>query len=251
MEIKPFLRFDQVTHELSKHVIIHNLNFCIEQGDVIALIGRSGVGKTTLLNLALGLQKPTSGVIDNRFNAIGCVFQEPRLLPWFSAQVNIELGLKARKMPSKERRLKAETIGKYMGLTPIDLGKYPTSLSGGMARRIALARALVLSPEILFLDEPFNALDITTKQSLYELLLGEIHQQKLTMLFITHDLLEAVYLAKTIIVMRPVPFGLSNPISLTTPWHERTPSWRFQTSAELLKYNLFQQEFTSPQDISY
>lgn len=246
--MKKLLHFHQITHNFAGNTVIRDLDFSIHQGDVIALIGRSGVGKTTLLNLALGLLQPTSGTVERNYATMSCVFQEPRLLPWFSARTNIALGLKARKVPHEERHKRAEAIGTHMGLSAGDLNKYPSSLSGGMARRVALARALVLSPQILFLDEPFNALDITTKQSLYDLLLKEMEQRKLTVVFITHDLLEAVYLAKSIIVMRPAPLGLSEPVTLTTPWDERTPAWRFQKSAELLEQEVFRQAFAAPQN---
>lgn len=130
-----------------------------------------------------------------------------------------------------------------MGLSPKDLDKYPHALSGGMARRVALARALVVSPQLLLLDEPFNALDVAIKQSLYDLLLHEIERCALTVLFVTHDLLEAVYLAQSIVVMSPFPQGLSNAIQIDTPWPQRTPVWRLQTSAELLKCDAFKKAF--------
>ena len=244
MEVgKRLLCFSDVSHSFSGRSVLQHVNLNICEGDVVALVGPSGVGKSTLLNIALGLIEPVSGEVQSSFETRSCVFQEPRLIPWFSARRNIELGLKAKGISKKERKLAAESIGRQMGLTLLDLNKFPRSLSGGMARRIALARALAISPEILFLDEPFNAIDIAIKESLYTLLLHEIRHRSLTVLFVTHDLLEAVYLAKSIVVMQPASMKLSEPIPIDTPWAQRTPAWRFQRSADLLNHESFRQAF--------
>lgn len=241
--MKSLLQFSNVSYQVGKHKIIEHLDFTVKQGDIVALLGSSGVGKTTLLHLALGLIKPTEGSISNQFETVSCVFQEPRLLPWFSARKNIALGLKAKGLGIEERNQKVNAIAERMGLTLDDLDKYPASLSGGMKQRVALARALVTSPDILLLDEPFNALDFAIKQSLHELLIHEINERKLTVLFITHDLLEAAYLAKSIVLMTKVPDHLSEPIICNIPWADRDTAWRFEQAAQLMKRSDFQLAF--------
>lgn len=237
------LQFSKVKYQVGKHKIIEDLDFTVKKGDIIALLGSSGVGKTTLLHLALELIKPTGGSIDSQAASVSCVFQEPRLLPWFSARKNIALGLKAKGVPADGQKQKVDAIAARMGLTLDDLEKYPASLSGGMKQRVALARALVTSPDVLFLDEPFNALDFAIKQTLHELLIHEIERKKLTVLFITHDLLEAAFLAKSIVLMTKAPDHLSEPIICTVPWAGRDTAWRFEQAAKLMKREDFQRAF--------
>lgn len=237
------LQFSGVGFRKGRQDILRDIDFAVHEGDVTALIGPSGVGKTTLLNLALGLIVPTAGRVQNGFASMGCVFQETRLLPWFSARDNIALGLKAKGMGKRQRRACAQAMGEHMGLAPADLDKFPAELSGGMAQRVALARALVLAPDILFLDEPFSALDFGLKQTLYDLLLAEMAQRPLTVLFITHDLVEAACLARHVVLLASGCSALPAPIEIEEPWEKRTLAWRFAKASELAARADVQQVF--------
>ncbi len=228
------LRFSAVEYRLPLQAILGPVDFTLHAGEVAALAGPSGCGKTTLLNLTAGLLTPSSGSIENGFAHLSCMFQEPRLLPWFSARDNIALGLKAHGARKNERRARADLLGQRMGLSAADLDKYPDALSGGMAQRVALARALIVAPDLLLLDEPFSALDIGLKQELHTLLLEEIAARRPAVLFVTHDLLEAARLAQRIVLMRGSPGRLIHEVPLAEPWERRTQSWVFQTAAQLI-----------------
>ena len=176
------LNLRSVTHRYGEHTVLRNICLTLEPGQRIALMGPSGCGKTTLLRIALGLQQPTEGIWENCFRKTGVVFQEPRLLPWLTAaeNVNLVLGDKAATMPQAMQQLARMELDSAAE-------KYPPELSGGMRQRLALARALAITPEFLVLDEPFKGLD----QQLRLRILQQVDQTDAAILLVTHDPEEA------------------------------------------------------------
>jgi len=212
--------------------IIAQIDLVVAPGEFVVVIGASGCGKTTLLRLAAGALSPTTGRVDNRFSRTASVFQEPRLLPWRTAIDNAAFGLKALGFDRRQRRAKAETILARLGLDAAELGKRPAALSGGMAQRVAFARALAVAPDLLLMDEPFGALDIGMRRSMQDLTRREAEKAGMAVLFVTHDISEALRLASRIIVLSPRPGRIvadirHNPLS--------DPAEIFQAAASLLK----------------
>jgi len=187
--------------------ILEDINFVLEKGKIISIVGPSGGGKTTLLHLCSNLLKLETGQIENSFKSSAFAFQEPRLLPWKNVIDNIALGLLAKKSKKDEAIKKAKEIALRFGLTQDDFIKFPKDLSGGMKQRISFARALLINPSLLFLDEPFSALDIGLKKELQSILIESINKQNMSVLFITHDLMEAIRLSDEIIVLKAQPVG--------------------------------------------
>jgi ABC-type nitrate/sulfonate/bicarbonate transport system ATPase subunit len=205
--------------------VLHDVSFDVPRGEVVAILGPSGSGKSTLLNMAAGLIQPdrgrvtlmgqdTTGAVD--WSRVGYMFQDDRLLPWRVAQGNVALALETGSMPTAERRERARDGLALVGLA--DFAKsYPHQLSGGMRSRVALARSLVTEPNILLMDEPFSRLDAQTRGTMHRELLRIQDLRHMTILFVTHDVEEAVVLADQIVVLsaRPgrvrervaVPFG--------------------------------------------
>ncbi|MBQ8707145.1 MAG: ABC transporter ATP-binding protein [Succinivibrionaceae bacterium] len=191
---------------------LENVNLEIERGEFICLLGPSGCGKSTLLNAIAGFDPPTSGTvtIDGRevrkpSSRNVTIFQNYGLLPWRSVMRNVELALEARRDISKSRR--AEIARKNLEL--VGLEKFadagPHQLSGGMQQRVAIARALAADPEIIFMDEPFGALDAITRMKLQDDIRSIQTENRKTIIFVTHDIEEAVYLADRVVVMTPNP----------------------------------------------
>ena len=228
------LRYEDVGHAFGLADVVAGVNLVVEENEVVALVGPSGCGKTTLLNMAADLLEPTRGEVHNGFDRTACLFQEPRLLPWKRARENIAWGLKARRVPRAERDGRAARLGGEMGLTAGDLEKFPYELSGGMRQRVALARALVVRPDLLLLDEPFSALDIGIKRDLHDLLLDEIAHRSLTVLFIAHDLMEAVRLTDRILVLAADPGRIVHMHVSSRPPEERDLDYLYATTASLL-----------------
>src|SRR6202167_586303 len=187
---------------------LNRLSFTVADGEIVALIGPSGCGKTTALRIAMGLETATSGAVTvDGVTVKGCgydrgiVFQHAELLPWLTALQNVEFGLEMKGMRGKELR---HTAMKYLTLVGLQdsVRRRPYQLSGGMQQRVDIARALAIDPKVLLMDEPFGALDAQTRETLQGELL-EIHARtKKTILFVTHDLDEAVLLADRVIVMQ-------------------------------------------------
>lgn len=194
-----------------KFAALENVSLSISEGEFICLLGPSGCGKTTLLNAIAGFEKVSSGSIkiggqevkepdaQNTF-----LFQNYGLLPWRTVRHNIELGLENRKLAKGERQ---KISDKYISLVGLDDFKknYPCQLSGGMQQRVAIARALAVDPKILYMDEPFSALDVITRAYLQDEIIRIWQEYKKTVIFVTHDIDEAVYLADRIIIMAPNP----------------------------------------------
>jgi len=187
---------------------LERLSFTVADGEVVALIGPSGCGKTTALRIAMGLETATGGAVTVDGVAIkgcgydrGIVFQHAELLPWLNALRNVEFGLEMKGMRGAELH---DTAMKYLTLVGLQdsVKRRPYQLSGGMQQRVGIARALAIDPKVLLMDEPFGALDAQTREALQTELL-EIHARtKKTILFVTHDLDEAVLLADRVVVMQ-------------------------------------------------
>jgi ABC-type nitrate/sulfonate/bicarbonate transport system ATPase subunit len=190
---------------------VDGVSLTIRRGEVVTLVGPSGCGKTTLLKMMVGLTDADEGEIHLRNERvvgiphnIGFVFQEPALLPWKNVHRNVELALDAKKMSSAEKKA---AVDRYLALTGLaDFATFaPYELSGGMQRRVALARGLVGSPDVLMLDEPFVALDALTRSVLQQELANIIHETGTTSVFVTHDVDEAVFLSDRVAVMTARP----------------------------------------------
>ncbi len=237
------LHIHGLTHAFGRDEIFSGINFNLAAGEVVALVGPSGCGKTTLLHLCAGLLDVQEGRIDNGFGNPASMFQQPRLLPWKTTLDNIVLGLKAAGMPRHQRLQQASSLALRLGLAAGDLGKFPHQLSGGMQSRVSLARALVLQPDLLLLDEPFAALDIGLKEDLYALLLDEQAARGMGVLMITHDLMEAVRLADRILVMAAAPGRIVSHLELDLPAVQRSDAWIYQHTAELLQLPAVRESF--------
>ena len=174
----------------------------VEQGAFHCLVGRSGCGKTTLLKLAAGLLAPDAGrvVFHGRAQDIGFVFQSPNLLEWLRVVDNVLLPVSLHHRPTAEERARALQVLEQLGLAA-HAGKYPRQLSGGQQSRVALARALILQPSLLLLDEPFAALDAITREELQRDLLALCRLRRTTVVFVTHDIAEAVFLGDRVDVV--------------------------------------------------
>ena len=195
------------------------VNLRVEANDFITILGPSGCGKSTLLRMIAGLDRPTNGRIAMDSRAIsrpgpdrGMVFQSYTLFPWLTVEENIRFGLQERGMPLQQQKEIARSFFE---------NHWPKQLSGGMQQRTAIARALANDPEMLLLDEPFGALDNQTRALMQELLLGIWERDRKTVLFVTHDIEEAIFLASRVIVMsaRPGRIKADIPIDLPHPRH--------------------------------
>ena len=187
--------------------VLQGLDLAVRGGEVLAVVGASGSGKTTLLRLLAGLEAPDGGevLIDNApVHGVGreraVIFQEPRLLPWLTVLGNASFGLEVRGVPRAEAERRARRYIHLVGLDEFALA-WPRQLSGGMAQRAGIARALTVQPEILLLDEPFGALDAMTKITMQEELTRIWREEEVTMILVTHDLEEAIYLADRVLVL--------------------------------------------------
>ena len=209
----PFLVIEDVSKVYGSNTVLEGVNLTIEEGEFICLIGHSGCGKSTLLNMVSGFNKPTSGGVLLQGKPIEqpgpdrmVVFQNYALLPWKTAFENIYLAVNAvnPKMSKPEKELIVREHLAMVGLTEA-ADKKPPQLSGGMKQRVSIARALAIRPQVLILDEPFGALDAITKEELQEELLKIWNEHRATVLMITHDIDEALFLADRLVMMTNGP----------------------------------------------
>ena len=230
MAVAPQFLVDNITHSFSSTdntivEVLSNITFSVQAHEFIALVGPSGCGKSTLLNIMSGLIKPTSGRIflegqahNSISKRIGYISQTDSLMPWRTAIRNVELGLELNGISKKQRREIARRLMHDAELTGFEK-YYPFALSGGMRKRIDIIKVLAIEPEILFMDEPFGALDVFTREMLHNYILSLWHKTKRTIIFITHDLGEAITLADRVIIMtsRPARIKAEHTINLPRP----------------------------------
>ena len=207
------LEFDRVAVHLGGREILSPTSFALRRGEFVCVIGPSGCGKTTLLRAAAGLVAPSGGAVhrggravDRPSREVAFVFQDygRALLPWRTVARNVALALEAARVPAAERPARIERVLRTVGL--IDHAHlHPAQLSGGMQQRVQIARCLAQQPQVMVMDEPFGALDAMTREGLQDELARLVHEERLTVLFVTHDLDEALYLGDRVIVLRTHP----------------------------------------------
>lgn len=217
--------------------ILDDVGFSIQRGEIISLVGKSGSGKTTLFDIASNRNMAYRGKVANSFTSASFVFQETRLLPWKNLIENISFSLIDSREDKKEVIKRAQRIAMDLGLDKKDFTKYPKALSGGMARRVSIARALIKKPDILFLDEPFNGLDIGVKKELFSILVKLCKKDDIAIFFITHDFSEAVSLSDKILFLDKKESGsiIQNSLEITTAQESRDSKYVYQKMVELLE----------------
>ena len=186
------IKFDNVSVVFEKNTVIDRLSYEFEEGKVTAILGESGIGKTTLLNLAAGLIKQSSGLLTTKYERLSYIFQEPRLFPWLSALENVAT-------VSDEKT--AKEMLSLMGLSEA-FDKYPAELSGGMKQRVSIARALAFAPDVILMDEPFASLDKERRDSVADIVFERIRGK--TAIIVTHDISDTRY-ADTILMLTAPP----------------------------------------------
>jgi len=223
---------------------LQDVSFSVEPAEFLCVVGQSGCGKTTMLNIAAGFLKPTKGSILIGGKAItgkgldrGVVFQDfAQLFPWRTAQRNVEFGLEMKGIAKAERE---ETALRFLRLVNLEkfARSYPHELSGGMQQRVAIARALAYNPAVLLMDEPFAALDALTREEMQRFLVDVWRETKKTVIYVTHNVAEAVYLADRVIVFSPHPGTVKAQVRITLPRPRDTLSVDFlEYQKEIVKH---------------
>jgi NitT/TauT family transport system ATP-binding protein len=216
---------------------VRDLTFSVEHGDLVCVVGPSGAGKTTLLKCVAGLLPPTSGQVvlegrpvDGPQPGLAVVFQEygRSLFPWLTVQQNVELPLKQKKLPKESRAGLVHDALQAVGLADVTAA-YPWQLSGGMQQRVAIARAVAYEPRVLLMDEPFAAVDAQTRADLEDLVRSLWARLGVTMLFVTHDIDEAVYLGRRVLVLSSSPTVVLDDVTVDLP--ERRDQLETRSSA--------------------
>ena len=205
-------------------VALERVNLDIADNEFVTVVGPSGCGKSTLMNILAGLETPSSGQarvdgtdVSGPGPERGVIFQQYALFPWLTVRKNVEFGLKVAGLPKAQRRERADHFIRMVGLEQF-ADALPKMLSGGMKQRCAIARAYAVNPSILLMDEPFGALDALTRVKLQEQLLDTWNREKRTVMFITHDVDEAVFLANRVVVMAARPGRIYDVIDVNLPY---------------------------------
>lgn len=219
---------------------LDDVSLDIADGEFVTVVGPSGCGKSTMLNLASGLLEPTSGrvaVDDRRVTGPGpergVIFQQYALFPWLTVRQNVEFGLKLQKVPKLKRAEQVDAMLRLVGLEEF-AEALPKNLSGGMKQRCAIARAYAVDPSVLLMDEPFGALDALTRVRMQDELLKMWEKEKRTVMFITHDVEEAVYLASRVVIMARAPGRIRQIVDVTLPY-PRTEEVRLSSEFSRLR----------------
>ena len=219
---------------------VQDVSFSFDSGEIVSLLGPSGCGKTTVLKMIGGLMSATKGsihvsevLVDGPYKNVGMVFQTPTLMPWRNVFSNVTFPAEIIGKLTEEIREKAYHLLELTGLSTFK-SAMPNELSGGMQQRVALCGALIHSPEILLMDEPFGALDELTRMEMNDLLLKIQYQEKNTIIFVTHSISEAIYLSDTVIVFSHRPANITKKIKIEIN-HPRTPDYRYTEEFKLLE----------------
>ncbi len=206
-------------------IVLENIDLHLKANEFVCLVGASGCGKSTLLKVIAGLEKPSSGqiLVDNDVVLgpgadRGMIFQSYTLFPWLSVADNIGFGSEIQKLSNSERKQKIAYYLEVVGLTRF-ADAYPKQLSGGMKQRVAIARALANNPEVLLMDEPFGALDAQTKEQMQQFMQQLWEQTQMTVLMVTHDVEEAIFLSQRIYVMGSQPGCIREEVQINLPQH--------------------------------
>lgn len=228
---------------------VRDLTFAIGKGELVCVVGPSGAGKTTLLKCIAGLLAPTSGQVVLEGTAVAgpppgmaVVFQEygRSLFPWMTVRKNVELPLKEKKLPKARRHQLVQEALEAVGLADVQAA-YPWQLSGGMQQRVAIARAVAYEPHILLMDEPFAAVDAQTRADLEDLVRSLWHRLGVTILFVTHDIDEAVYLGQRVLVLSSSPTVVMDDVAIDLPDERDQLSTRSSSRFGELRAHVFEQ----------
>lgn len=219
---------DNVTKKFSKEdsessLALSNISFTVKTNEFVTIVGRSGCGKSTMLNIIAGLLSPTKGRVLINGKSVkgpgsdrGMVFQQSGLFPWLTVVGNIEFGPRNKGVPKTERQKLSEELIELVHLKGCEK-KYPRELSGGMQQRVAIARALAMDPQIMLMDEPFGALDQLTREAMQSELLRIWETCRKTVIFVTHSIMEAIYLSDRVIVFSPHPGRVRKKVVINLP----------------------------------
>jgi ABC-type nitrate/sulfonate/bicarbonate transport system ATPase subunit len=231
--------------DAERGLALQDINLAIMPNEFVAVVGRSGCGKTTLLNLIAGLLRPTEGEVRIDGRPVegpgpdrGMVFQNSALFPWLTALENVEFGPRNLGIPPDRRRALALDLLDLVRLRGFE-NRYPRELSGGMKQRVAIARALATDPEILLMDEPFGALDELTRAEMQEELLRIWEARRKTVVFVTHSIMEAVYLSDRVIVLSPHPGRVRKDVPISLPRPRQRASGAFMAYYEEIHGSIF------------
>lgn len=238
----------------NKVKVLKDINLDIEKGEFVSLIGASGCGKSTILKLITSLEDPTDGEIlidDEAVKApsekVSMIFQESRLFPWLTVEENIDFTI-SRNIPKKERKKIVNNHIELVGLKGFEHA-VPSQLSGGMQQRVSIARGLATNPEILLLDEPFGALDAFTRVNMQKETLDIWEKEKTTMIMVTHDIDEAIFLSDRIVVLSAKPGVVKDIISVNLPRPRERSSLEFMELRRKVMLTLYEKD--KDKDIEY
>ncbi|MCC7250319.1 ATP-binding cassette domain-containing protein [Hyphomicrobium sp.] len=229
------LSLHNISHAYFGRTVLDRVTLDVREGEIVALVGPSGCGKSTLIHIAARLIEAQRGRVASAYARHGMIFQEPRLMPWATAEDNIAYPLRLAGLGRHQRRARARHAADVVSLDRSDLGKYPVELSGGMRQRTAIARALVVEPDFVFFDEPFTALDVALKRQMQDLVIAAARQARFAGLFVTHDLAEAVRVSDRILVIDERVRGIAGERFIALPAGARDDAAVFATVQAYLK----------------